>query len=126
MDSKRRGTSMATAKIVQVEWIDAVADSGWEDKVKAQIDKCITVGFLIDETDEAICIASTVSIDHNNARMHIPKAWIKNRKVLGDENPVSESKGTQPAKMVSGRTTKKVSATKDRGHHQHINGSKRG
>lgn len=116
---------MATAKIVQVEWIDAVADSGWEDKVKAQIDKCITVGFLIDETDEAICIASTVSIDHNNARMHIPKAWIKNRKVLGDETPVSESKGTKPAKMVSGRTTKKVSATKDRGHHQHVNGSKR-
>jgi len=116
---------MATAKIVQVEWIDAVADSGWEDKVKAQIDKCITVGFLIDETDEAICIASTVSIDHNNARMHIPKAWIKNRKVLGDETPVSESKGTKPAKMVSGRTTKKVSATKDRRHHQYINGSKR-
>ena len=112
MDSKRRGTSMATAKIVQVEWIDAVADSGWEDKVKAQIDKCITVGFLIDETDEAICIASTVSIDHNNARMHIPKAWIKNRKVLSNETTISESKGQKPSKVGRKRATKKVSATK--------------
>ena len=116
---------MATPKIVHIEWIDAVADSGWEDKVKAQIDKCVTVGFLIDETEEAICIASTLSIDHNNARMHIPKAWIKNRKVLVDETPISESKGTKPAKMVSGRTTKKVSATKDRRHHQHVDGRKR-
>ena len=116
---------MATPKIVHVEWIDAVADSGWEDKVKAQIDKCVTVGFLIDETDEAICIASTLSIDHNNARMHIPKAWIKNRKVLVDETPVSESKGKKPAKVVSSRTTKKVSATKDRGHRQHLDGRKR-
>lgn len=116
---------MAAATVIHIEWIDAVADSGWEDKVKAQIDRCVTVGFLIDETDEAICIASTLSVDHNNARMHIPKAWIKNRKVLVDETPVSESKGQKPAKVVGKRTTKKVSATKDRGHYQYINGSKR-
>lgn len=125
MDSKRRGTSMAAATVISIEWIDAVADSGWEDKVKAQIDYCVTVGFLIDETEEAICIASTLSVDHNNARMHIPKAWIKNRKVLVDETPVSESKGQKPAKMVGKRTTKKVSATKDRRHHKHFDGSKR-
>ena len=116
---------MATAKIVSIEWIDAVADSGWEDKTKAAIHHCTTIGFLVDETDEAICLASTWSVDQTNARMHIPKAWIKNRKVLGDETPVSESKGQKPAKMVSGRTTKKVSATKDRGHHKHFDGSKR-
>ena len=98
---------MATAPIVQIEWIDAVADSGWEAKVSAAIHHCTTVGFLVDETDEAICLASTWSIDQTNARMHIPKAWIKNRKVLLDE----------PTK-VSGQRRKtarsKKSATKNK------------
>ncbi len=116
---------MATASIVEVEWIDAVADSGWEGKVVAAVHHCVTVGFLVDETDEAICLASTWSIDQTNARMHIPKAWIKNRKVLLDEAPVSKSKGKKLAKVVSKRTSKKVSATQTRGHHKHFNGGKR-
>ena len=116
---------MATAQIVQVEWIDAVADSGWEAKVSAAIHHCTTVGFLVDETDEAICLASTWSIDQTNARMHIPKAWIKNRKVLLDETAVSKSKGKKPTKVARKRTAKKVSATQTRGHHKHFDGSKR-
>lgn len=104
---------MATSpKIVQVSWIDAVADVGWEAKTKAEIHHCITVGYLVDETDEALCLASTWSIDQTNARMHIPKAWIKNRKVLASENTVSESKGKKSAKVGRQRATKKISATK--------------
>ena len=104
---------MATSpKIVQVSWIDAVADVGWETKTKAEIHHCITVGYLVDETDEALCLASTWSIDQTNARMHIPKAWIKNRKVLASENTVSESKGKKFAKVGRQRATKKISATK--------------
>jgi uncharacterized protein YqfA (UPF0365 family) len=76
----------ATPKIIQVSWIDAVADVGWEAKTKAEIHHCITVGYLVDETDEALCLASTWSVDQTNARMHIPKAWIKNRKVLARED----------------------------------------
>ena len=102
----------ATPKIVQVTWIDAVADVGWEAKTKAEIHHCITVGYVVDETDEALCLASTWSIDQTNARMHIPKAWIKNRKVLASENTVSESKGKKPTKVGRQRATKKVSATK--------------
>ncbi len=102
----------ATPVIIQVKWIDAVADSGWEEKTKAEIHHCITVGFLIDETDEALCIASTWSHNQTNARIHIPKAWIKDRKVLASENTISESKGKKPAKVGRKRATKKVSATK--------------
>lgn len=102
----------STPKIVQVTWIDAVADVGWEAKTKAEIHHCITVGYVVDETDEALCLASTWSIDQTNARMHIPKAWIKNRKVLASENTVSESKGKKPTKVGRQRATKKVSATK--------------
>ena len=101
-----------TPKIVQVSWIDAVADVGWEGKTKAEIHHCITVGYVVDETDEALCVASTWSIYQTNARMHIPKAWIKNRKVLASENTISESKGKKPTKVGRQRATKKISATK--------------
>ncbi len=69
-------------KVEVVVWDDAVADGSWEDAAKAEIHECITVGFLIDETDKAVCIASTVSRQASNARMSIPKAWIKSRKKL--------------------------------------------
>jgi hypothetical protein len=95
-----------------VSWIDAVADVGWEEKTKANIHHCITVGYLVDETDEALCLASTWSIDQTNARMHIPKAWIKNRKVLVHEDTVSESQRAKPAKVGRKRASKKISAIK--------------
>jgi len=47
---------------------------------------------LISETKDALCIASTVSKDNSNARLHIPKAWIKKRKVIKFETTVSKSK----------------------------------
>jgi hypothetical protein len=99
----------ATPKIIQVSWIDAVADVGWECKTKAEIHHCITVGYLVDETDEALCLASTWSVDQTNARMHIPKAWIKNRKVLAREDTISQGKGTKPAKVGRKATVRKVS-----------------
>jgi hypothetical protein len=47
---------------------------------------------LISETKDALCIASTVSKDNSNARIHIPKAWIKKRKAIKFETTVSKSK----------------------------------
>ena len=44
------------------------------------------------EEADALCIASTVSKEDSNARMHIPKAWIKKRKVIKVETPVRKSK----------------------------------
>ena len=106
---------MATSpKIIQLTWIDAVADSGWETKTKAEIHHCITVGYLVDETDEAICLASTWSIDQTNARMHIPKAWIKNRKVLANETVISETKGKTTAAKSKRRSATKVPSTRTR------------
>jgi uncharacterized protein YpmB len=92
VDKKAAKRDLDSSKIIYVQWVDAVADSGWEDEIKAEIDLCHTVGFLISETKDAICIASTVSKDNSNARMHIPKAWIKKRKVIKLETPVSKSK----------------------------------
>jgi peroxiredoxin (alkyl hydroperoxide reductase subunit C) len=60
------------------------------------------------ETEEAICIACTVSMESSNARMHIPKAWIKNRKEISFEAIVSESKRASPATSRKGPNPSKV------------------
>ena len=73
---------MDTSRIIVIEWVDAVSDGGWEEHMKPDIHKVITAGFIVSETKDAICIASTVSGTFTNARMHIPKAWIKSRKVI--------------------------------------------
>ena len=71
-----------TDKINIVEWWDAQAEAGWDENVKADLADCITVGFLISETKEAICVASTWAEPHSNCRIHIPKKWIKSRREL--------------------------------------------
>jgi len=65
-------------------------------------------GWLVGETEEAICIACTVSMESSNARMHIPKAWIKNRKEISFEAIVSESKRASPATSRKGPNPSKV------------------
>ena len=98
--------------IIQVKWIDAVADSGWEEKTKAEIHHCITVGYLVDESEEALCLASTWSHNQTNARMHIPKAWISERKVLQDETLISKAKRKTVAAKGKRRSACKVSYTR--------------
>ena len=75
-------------KISIITWVDAQADSSWEENTKAHLADCTTVGFVISETKQAICVASTVSEPHNNCRMHIPKKWIISRRELniGEED----------------------------------------
>lgn len=82
MKTKQQQFKPDYRKIEIIVWDDAVADGSWEDNAKAEVHECITTGFLIDETDKALCIASTISKHASNARMSIPKAWIKSRKKL--------------------------------------------
>jgi hypothetical protein len=70
---------MSTAtdhKCIYIEWVDAVADSGWEETKKPELHDCYTLGFIVAEDDKAICVASAISKKESNAKMHIPKAWI--------------------------------------------------
>jgi hypothetical protein len=71
-----------TNRIIIVQWVDAQADASWEEDTKAHLADCVTVGFVISETKEALCVASTISEPHNNCRIHIPKRWIKSRREL--------------------------------------------
>ena len=87
---------METAKVVRVKWKDAVADIGWEEEVKAELHDCTTIGFVVAETNDAICIASTISVDQTNARLHIPKKWITDKKeiVIEDQLKKKQRKNT--------------------------------
>ncbi len=92
MAAKRKKPTVDTPNIVYIEWVDAVADVGWEAATKAEIHPCYSIGYVIDETPEALCLALTWSHNQTNARMHIPKAWIKNRKVIKLENKQRKTK----------------------------------
>lgn len=91
--------SLATAPVIYIEWVDAVSDGGWEDEVKVDIHPVRTIGYLVAETNDGICLASTVSGEMTNARMHIPKAWITKRKEVKLETPVSKSQRKKPTKV---------------------------
>lgn len=82
MDTKKTKPSLAKAPLIYIEWVDAVADCEWNDNVKAEIHPCKSIGWVVSETDDAICLANTISMESSNARMHIPKAWIKNRRII--------------------------------------------
>lgn len=96
---------MDTSRLIVVKWVDAVSDGGWEEDEKPDVHAVVTAGFLVSETKEAICIASTVSGTFTNARMHIPKIWIKSRKVIKLEAPVSKSKRKKVTAVGTGSDT---------------------
>jgi hypothetical protein len=96
---------VATPKLVYLEWVDAVADLGWEAGCKAQLHDCKTVGYIIDETKDAICVAATWSLTMSNARMHIPKAWIKKRKVINLETKQRKKQRKVAPAMDQGQDT---------------------
>jgi hypothetical protein len=94
-----------TTKLVVVKWVDAVSDGGWEEDEKPDVHEVVTAGFIVSETKDAICIASTVSGTFTNARMHIPKAWIKSRKVIKLETKQCKSKRKKASTVGKGSDT---------------------
>lgn len=80
----------------------------WQENVKAEVHQCYSIGWIIDETDDAICIANTVSMDNSNARMHIPKQWIKVRKDVTLEDKQRKIERPKPTKMGKRLNTSQV------------------
>ena len=105
MDTKAAPPVVATSQLIVVHWVDAVSDGGWEEDEKPDVHAVVTAGFLVSETKEAICIASTVSGTFTNARMHIPKIWIKSRKVIKLETAKRKGKGKKVTAVGTGSDT---------------------
>jgi hypothetical protein len=121
----KTAVNLTEAPVVRLTWIDAQADAGWEEP-KVDLATCITVGFLVAETDDGVCVAGTVSDHLCNNVISIPKSWIIDQQieVKEDETPVSESKGKKPAKVGSKRVAKKVSPAKAGRLSVNVNGSR--
>lgn len=69
--------------LVECRWVDAETTSGWEahGENKPTVPIVITVGFLIEDNEELISIASTVGDDRmHNARINIPRGMVKELK----------------------------------------------
>lgn len=70
-------------KLMYVEWVDAVADVGWDYEVEAtKISLVKSVGWLVRETKDEIVLAADYSDGDTNRRMAIPKSWVRNKKPL--------------------------------------------
>lgn len=117
--------NLTEAPVVRLTWIDAQADAGWEEP-KVDLATCITVGFLVAETDDGVCVAGTVSDHLCNNVISIPKSWIIDQQLeVKDETPVSKSKGKKPAKVGGSGTAKKVSPAKAGRLSINVDGSRR-
>lgn len=78
---------MTELNVEFVEWVDAVANAGWQDRSQGfPLHTCYSVGSLVEEDEDRIVLAGTWSKedqwDQVNCVISIPKAWIKNRSML--------------------------------------------
>ena len=75
--------SKTTFEVEYVEWIDAVASTGWMERSSGfPVQMCHSIGVLIEESKDHIALAGswgkpTPEENHVNCVISIPKAWIK-------------------------------------------------
>lgn len=94
MHDYRQGWVMRRVKrkypypLVEVQWLDAETSHGWEtvaETVPLEIPVVTTIGFLIEDNDIGIRIASTIGLDKShNSRITIPKGMVLNITILYD------------------------------------------
>jgi hypothetical protein len=65
-------------------WDDAECDDGWAPAPALKQALVLTVGFLVKESKEHICLAHSITTgEHNtNGRIQIPKKMIKKQRIL--------------------------------------------
>ena len=82
--------ALGTEVAILVEWLDSASNPGWlsKDECKVEVSKCQTLGFLVDETDDGICLAlnRTVTAGYKpyGELVSIPKVAILNAYYLPD------------------------------------------
>ena len=101
---------MDTAKLVLVEWLDALAQGEWHEAKHEDL-KCKTVGFVVFENDEQIELAGTITDGMCNNSITIPKRMITKRKEIKLETKLSKSKGKKAPAVVQGSDTPTLSNT---------------
>jgi hypothetical protein len=73
---------MVKQKIVFIEWLDSKGITNqweyWDELESLKPDRCYSVGFLIEETDQCKTIAQSISETQVIGRMAIPCCAIQN------------------------------------------------
>ena len=107
MAPKRPRSTLDTAKLVLVEWLDALAQGEWHEAKREDL-RCKTVGFVVFEDDEQIELAGTITEGMCNNSITIPKKMLTKRKEVKLEAPKRQSKRKKVATVGEGSDTPTV------------------
>ena len=121
MATKRTQPSLASSKLVLVEWLDALAQGEWHEPKREDL-KCQTVGFVVFEDEQQIELAGTITEGMCNNSITIPKQMITKRKVITLENKLRKTKRKATPAMDSKAVTSEVSTVDGQGLTQLSNG----
>jgi hypothetical protein len=74
-------------KIMMVEWLDSMSESGWNNLSylkKNEPIKCVTIGILLEDSDSHLTVVQSVSdLGKAGESMTIPKCCVKRMRQLG-------------------------------------------
>jgi hypothetical protein len=122
--TKKSKSDLDTAKLVLVEWLDALAQGEWHEAKREDL-KCKTVGFVVFEDDEQIELAGTITAGMCNNSITIPKKMLTKVKEIKVENKLRKAKRKVTAAVDSKAVTGEVSTANGQGLTQLSNGEPR-
>ena len=91
MAAKKTRTDLDSAKLVLVEWLDALAQGEWHEAKREDL-RCKTVGFVVYEDDEQLELAGTITDGMCNNSITIPKKMLTKRKEIKLDTAIRKSK----------------------------------
>ncbi len=110
VDKKTTKPTLATPKLILIEWLDALAQGEWHEAKKEDL-ICKTIGFVVYEDEEQIELAGTITHGMCNNSITLPKRMILKRKEIKLENSVRKKQrktttavGERPATEVTSGT----------------------
>lgn len=73
-------------KLLLVRWMDATMEGGWVDIADAKADvtgaEAMSIGFMVDENEDWLKIAQTITEGSVGNQVTIPKPWILSRNTI--------------------------------------------
>jgi len=99
---------LGSAKLVYIEWLDALAQGEWHEAKKEDL-HCKSIGWVVYEDEQQIELAGTVTDGMCNNSITLPKQMILKRKEVKLENTKRKSKGKKPAEVGQGQDPSYVS-----------------
>jgi hypothetical protein len=122
--TKRSQPSLATSKLVLIEWLDALAQGEWHEAKREDL-HCKTVGFVVYEDAQQIELAGTITEGMCNNSITIPKQMIVTRKAITLENKLRKTKRKVAPAVDSKAVAGEVSTVNGQGLTQLSDGESR-